>query len=157
MPYCGKCKIEYQKSEGEAVCDRCGAPLFDEPSDEAENYKEALLMTVARGIEAELIVSRLKSFGIPAMIKYKGAGGYVNIFMGSSNLGADIFVPETALELARELLDAKPEPSDWDEASDFGEEHIQSEKNSALVITLSIILPFIAIILFFILKNLGIL
>jgi hypothetical protein len=65
---------------------------------------EAFLVNVANEIELEVIQSLLKSYEIPVRIKYKESGAYLNIFMGSTSTGIDIFVPESKLNEAQEII-----------------------------------------------------
>ncbi len=54
--------------------------------------------------EAEIIESILNASDIPFLIKDRGAGGYLKIYMGMTNMGIDIYVPGCRLNEARELI-----------------------------------------------------
>ena len=59
--------------------------------------------------EVDIIESLLRSFGIPLLRKYKGLGGYFKILTGMSALGIDLYVPQSQLETAIEILDLAAE------------------------------------------------
>lgn len=65
---------------------------------------EAFLINLANEIELEVIESLLKSYEIPVRIKYKESGAYLNVFMGSTSTGIDVFVPESKLKEAQEIV-----------------------------------------------------
>lgn len=62
------------------------------------------LISVANNIEAELIINLLHNNNIECLKISKEAGGYMNIYMGYSIFGEDIYVNETDYQTAKELL-----------------------------------------------------
>jgi hypothetical protein len=66
------------------------------------------LCTAQNSLEAEIFESKLRGEGIPSERRYKDAGNYLEIFMGSSVFPIDIYVPEQALEDARNVVLAFP-------------------------------------------------
>lgn len=70
-----------------------------------DGEKEALLLTNLNNVEAEIIISKLKSYGIPVLKKEKGTGALMEIYTGVNLYGIDLYVPSHALEVAKELLD----------------------------------------------------
>ena len=111
MPFCNNCKTEYR--EGFSVCPDCGAALTDECDFAVEgnplaNDVPAFLCTLADGIETDITVSLLESNGVPVLKQYRGIGEYLNIYMGSSYCGVDIYVPSKLLATAKEILSAEP-------------------------------------------------
>ena len=66
--------------------------------------KEALLVSNLNTIEAEIIVSKLHSYGIPVLKKSKGTGEIMEIYTGMNLYGIDLYVPTNMLEIAKELL-----------------------------------------------------
>lgn len=79
------------------------------------NADEVLLLSVTDEREAEIVRSLLDAHGITALLKHRGSGDYLNIYMGMSNLGIDIFVLEDDLVRAKELLNF----NNKEELSDF--------------------------------------
>lgn len=69
-----------------------------------DNDKEVLLLSDLGTIEAEIIISKLQSYGIPVLKKSKGSGEIMEIYTGVNLYGVDIYVPEHMHELAKELL-----------------------------------------------------
>jgi hypothetical protein len=60
-------------------------------------------------MEAEMIQSMLESYGIPSIRCLPGDGAFGQLILGMSGNGADIFVPQTQLAEAQELLKGEPE------------------------------------------------
>ncbi|MDR0917505.1 MAG: DUF2007 domain-containing protein [Oscillospiraceae bacterium] len=56
------------------------------------------------GMEAEITVSRLRSFGIPAILKTPGEGLAGKVILGRSGFGDDVYVPESQLADALALI-----------------------------------------------------
>ncbi|HOK49900.1 MAG TPA: DUF2007 domain-containing protein [Sedimentibacter sp.] len=71
---------------------------------------EKLLVSNLNTIEAEIIISKLKSYGIPVLKKSKGTGELMEIYTGANMFGIDIYVPSDMVELAKELLKPENEP-----------------------------------------------
>lgn len=72
----------------------------------SEEYfdKEVLLISNLNTMEAEIIVSKLQSYGIPVLKKTKGTGEIMEIYTGVNLYGIDIYVPSHVVDLAKELL-----------------------------------------------------
>jgi hypothetical protein len=82
------------------------------------------IKSAVSNIDAELIINLLHNNNITCFKKSRGSGGYMNIYMGYSVYGEDIYVDRTDYEKANQLLDeitdAKeliPEGVDNDNAS----------------------------------------
>lgn len=112
MPWCPKCKTEYR--EGFYKCSDCNVSLVDELEVEDEivipqtnSQSWAFLIKTYNDKEALIIESLLGGYGIPVLRKEKGAGGYLKIVMGMTNLGIDLYVPDSALEEARVLIETE--------------------------------------------------
>ncbi|WMJ76411.1 MULTISPECIES: putative signal transducing protein [unclassified Sedimentibacter] len=73
-------------------------------NDNVDDNKEELLASNLNTIEAEIIASKLTSYGIPVLKKSKGSGEIMEIYTGVNLYGIDIYVPTHMSELARELL-----------------------------------------------------
>jgi len=66
--------------------------------------REEFLINVADDIEARIIESKLKLYGIPVMRKYRGASAYVNLYTGNTMFGIDLYVPSRALDTAKDII-----------------------------------------------------
>ncbi|HML38850.1 MAG TPA: DUF2007 domain-containing protein [Bacillota bacterium] len=98
-----------------------------EKKDQKEWRDGVYLCTAKDTFEADLLESKLRSEGIPSIKKAKGAGNFLEIFMGSNSAyPIDIFVPAETLEDAKNIIVAVPlvgdelpdEPIDFDSLSD---------------------------------------
>lgn len=115
MPWCPNCRTEYREDFN--TCSDCGSQLVMEiepieplKEEQIEYDQEALLVSVSDA-EADVIESLLQSYGIPVMRKYKEAGAFLNIYMGTSMYGIDLYVPSKELERAKEILDNREQES----------------------------------------------
>lgn len=63
--------------------------------------------TSGNELECGMIRSLLDSFNIPTIIEYPNDGVVGSIILGYAGGGIDIFVPETMLEDAKNVLDAE--------------------------------------------------
>jgi hypothetical protein len=57
-------------------------------------------------LDAELVLNLLQAYGIPTLCQYPNDGSFGQIMVGVAGGGVDIFVPETMLEDAKNLLNA---------------------------------------------------
>lgn len=63
--------------------------------------------------------SKLRAEGIPVLKRYEGASNFLEISMGfNSAYPIELYVPEQALERARELIEPVPIEDDFEEALD---------------------------------------
>ena len=76
-----------------------------------------LLTTVYDNTLLPVVESILRDAEIPYLIKERGTGGVMKVFMGFSMMGSDIFVKREDLETATALI-TPPEESDEAEESD---------------------------------------
>ena len=81
---------------------------------EVTDDKPALLCRVNNNTELTAVEALLRSYHIPIMKKWHNAGDVAIVYMATSFLGADIFVPSMLLEKARELLAAEAIADDSD-------------------------------------------
>ncbi len=70
--------------------------------------KWALLRTVYTGLEADTLRATLELEGIPVLVRGYQVGMWGSAFQGPISEGADVLVPESALERARDLLPDEP-------------------------------------------------
>lgn len=111
MPFCPNCKSEYVKDK--EYCSDCGAKLVDQLEEEPETElnsdeeydEEVFLTTVANDIQASIIISKLSTYDIPVLKKYRQFGSVMVVFMGTSPYGVDLYVPSKLLSKAKEALD----------------------------------------------------
>lgn len=112
--FCPKCKCEYR--EGFTICADChvelvkNLPETSEPETEVpfdgniEACNPVKLTTVSNELDAQLVLNLLRNNNIPCFRKNKEAGGYMNIYMGYSVFGEDIYVAERDYSTAIDLL-----------------------------------------------------
>ncbi|WP_097015798.1 DUF2007 domain-containing protein [Anaerocolumna aminovalerica] len=62
------------------------------------------LKSAVNNIDAELIINLLHNNNITCYKKSRGSGGYMNIYMGYSVYGEDIYVDKNDYEKAEQLL-----------------------------------------------------
>lgn len=104
MSWCPKCKAEYR--EEISICNDCQLELVATlPDNEAQNNNpEAFLILVKDELEARIIEAKLRDCGIPVLKKHPGTGEYLNLYMGYTPFGIELYVPTKALEVAREMI-----------------------------------------------------
>ncbi|MCR4442752.1 MAG: hypothetical protein QHH10_10525 [Peptococcaceae bacterium] len=78
--------------------------------------KWAFLTQIEDDREADVIESMFGFYGIPLLRKYRWAGGFLKVFMGVSSFGVDLYVPESVLNISREILEAKQEQTSEEES-----------------------------------------
>ena len=67
----------------------------------------AFLMCLYGGpLDTELTLNLLEAYGIPHICEYPRNGFIGQLFMGQSSSGMDVYVPETMLEDARNIINA---------------------------------------------------
>ena len=86
--------------------DNQGSVLGDWPRDAAGTPVAPAFLEHIFGNETELAMERnmLASYGIPTVCRYPGDGTLGKVVLGVSGYGLDIYVPETMLEDARNIL-----------------------------------------------------
>lgn len=63
----------------------------------------------ALDLSDELKINTLETYGIPCLRDYPGDGSFGKVVLGMSGQGTDIYVPESMLAEAKNLLIAEPE------------------------------------------------
>ena len=58
-------------------------------------------------MELEITVNMLQAYGIPVVTRDPGDGSFGRVILGMSGTGCDLFIPETMLEDAKNLLSAE--------------------------------------------------
>ena len=86
---------------------------------EHEPWRDGVyLTTVQTTFEADIIESKLSGEGIPCIRRYEGGGKYL---FGQQNVfPIEIYVPEDALERAKEAIVSVPIDDDFEEADEEG-------------------------------------
>ena len=80
------------------------------PTEENGEKERAVMLEQAfdSAADADMKVSMLAAYGIPAFKYYDKEGGAGKVINGFSGFGANLFVPASRLEEARALLQAEP-------------------------------------------------
>ena len=164
--FCPNCKEEYQ--EGFNTCADCMVPLVSElpkkPLSQLEELaqsslaesadNEPILLTLVNSeMECRLIHGFLEQEGIPALIIYRGADAYLNIYMGQGNniQPIEIHVPKNALEKALNLLETfhndESLPLDENNALDVEEERKVKGRRARIFLFCVFIAPIIFLLL----------
>lgn len=145
MPWCPKCR-KYQEEDD--LCSYCWVELVDAlPPEPREPENEVFLISVGDENEANIIQNLLDIHQIPSLKKYRDIGGYMKVYMGTSAFGVDIYVPESCVETAVELLRTD---TSFDETMPKDIEPTQSsyepekKKNVARLLLLFILIPLVA-------------
>jgi hypothetical protein len=100
----------------------CSVAETDKVADIIVAMKPVKIKSVSNRIEAELIKNLLCNNGIPCFYKDNAAGSYMNIFMGYSVYGDEIYVDERDYQKALELLGEISDEDDKDTV------HLNSDK-----------------------------
>lgn len=128
--------------------------------------KLSFLISVRNENEASIVESILNSEGIPTTLQHKGSGSYLNIYMGMSNFGIDILVPEDLIEQAQNILDRNQLEFPAEEIEDtadstaksyaenYKEQYDNRRRNRILIIAIIITLPTVISILYNLISNL---
>ena len=76
--------------------------------DDGEMVAPAFLMHAGGNpMDTELTLSLLEAYGVPAVCQYPNDGEFGKLIIGHAAGGVDIFVPETQLEEAKDILNAE--------------------------------------------------
>lgn len=113
MAICPKCKSEFR--EGFTKCNSCNIPLVDELEKETEEIEFihedgeewVFLINVSDGYEIDNIEGLFKENDIPLLKKHKGSGEFLELYMGTTSFGIDLYVPESLLEKSKEIIEFK--------------------------------------------------
>lgn len=76
------------------------------------------LTSAATRVEAEMMEKMLEEYGIPCFIKDLESGGYMNIYMGYSVFGSEIYVREGDLKRAKSLLEEQAQTAGPEQTGD---------------------------------------
>lgn len=87
-----------------------------------EGMKPVKICSCADRVQADMITETLNERGIPAYSESKGSGDYMNIYMGTSMFGNDVYVNEKDADKAKEIVSALTMP--LEEKTDAAEEDV---------------------------------
>lgn len=107
MPWCPKCKTEYNPSV--TTCPDCGQTLVEklqtEETDVFSDLGEPVKLTeTADEFEADVLLSKLEASGIPAFLSYSGFGSVAKVYCGRSNFAVSVMVPSSLLDKAKDVI-----------------------------------------------------
>jgi hypothetical protein len=92
--------------------------LFKKKDRPAPEWRDGVyLCTADNSMNADIIESKLRGEGIPCERRYENAGNFLEIAMGISTYPIDIYVPESALEDAKNIAFSSP-PPEWEDSLD---------------------------------------
>ena len=76
------------------------------PKDEKGELISPVLFQHVLGseLDVEMAVNLLEAYGSPVLRKAPGDGGFGELFLGASGFGVDLYVPETMLEDAQNIV-----------------------------------------------------
>lgn len=125
MNWCPECNVT---SEG-TVCPQCGGAMAPLPraewsrgpaagtlleawprDDRGEQEEPAFLChCTCADMEDQLVIGKLRAYGIPVLTQMPGDGAFGALVLGMSGLGVNLFVPASLEEDARELIKEETE------------------------------------------------
>ncbi len=99
---CSTCAVHCAEEETcSGDCDPGIWPSYDDGSP----VKPARLMTVTgTQLDYQMVITQLQSFGVPVVGTFTADGALSKLLFGFAGSGMDVLVPETMVELARELM-----------------------------------------------------
>ncbi|OGO76687.1 MAG: hypothetical protein A2Y23_10860 [Clostridiales bacterium GWB2_37_7] len=104
---CPKCNLDID--ENIMSCPMCQTKLLEqlqeEKSEKEGTVGTALLLTAKDEIQANIVESLLKAYGIPLSRKYKGNDTFGKIVLGLTVNGIDLYVPKSAFEEAKGIIE----------------------------------------------------
>lgn len=131
-PDCGDLLEDGKPAEGcSGDCSTCGICTDEESctgncdqgiwptDDDGEPVTPALLTTVTgTQLDYQLLLAQLRSYGIPVLGTFTATGNLAKLILGFAGTGMDVYVPETMVELARELLEPAELPEEEEAPED---------------------------------------
>ncbi|MFH0931204.1 MAG: DUF2007 domain-containing protein [Candidatus Zixiibacteriota bacterium] len=108
MPYCPKCKTEY--NPGIEKCSDCDLPLVEKLPEETfkETFKDIkyiLLRNLPSRLYAEMLKESLQNSGISSIIKGDDIGIMLGSYSTTSPVEVSLWVPEEDWEKANQIAD----------------------------------------------------
>ena len=90
-----------------------------------EDGKEVFLISANDNYQFGMMESLLNSYGIPVMKKLRGPGGIVNIYLGNSYYGTDLYVPAKFLDDAKKILETQLIRAGYETEEDIRQENTE--------------------------------
>ena len=116
-----------------------------------EGMKPVKIFSCADRVDADMITETLHDRGIPAYSESKGSGDYMNIYMGTSMFGNDIYVNEKDADMAKEIVAAMTMP--LEEKSDVADADIPARSSDKKIRVVRIISLIAAVVMVLLLKS----
>ncbi|MCL2367725.1 MAG: hypothetical protein FWC72_01910 [Oscillospiraceae bacterium] len=69
-------------------------------------------------MEGQIVVTMLESADIPVVTQYPNGGSFGRVILGFSGTGIDVYVPETMLADAKEMLSGEFEEGEFEHVED---------------------------------------
>ncbi len=90
---------------------------MNERKKEGRKWRDGVYLCTANStMDADIIESKLAGEGIPCVRDYRGSGNFMEIALGINTMqDIDIYVPEEALESAKEVIVPVPLEDDFEE------------------------------------------
>ncbi|MDR2356209.1 MAG: hypothetical protein LBE16_08450 [Clostridiales Family XIII bacterium] len=90
--------------------------MFEKKEAEKKEWRDGVyLCTATDSMEADILESKLRGEGVPSERRWKGAGNFLEIFMGANSIcPIDIYVPADSLADARNIVIPFPLAEDAD-------------------------------------------
>ena len=111
-----------------------------------EGMKPVKVCSCADRVQADMITETLNEQGIPAYSESKGSGDYMNIYMGTSMFGNDIYVNEEDVERAKEIISVLTSEIDSADTEEAGTPARSSDRKVSVVRVISLIAALLMII-----------
>lgn len=92
---------------------------FNPPDNFTDLGEAVVAKEVQDEFEAEILISKLNSCGIPAYLRHSQFGEVAKVYCGRSNFPISIMVPSSKLSEALEILSDNGGEFDFSEAEDF--------------------------------------
>ena len=80
--------------------------MFEKEENKKRTWRDGVyLCTATDSMEADILESKLRGEGIPSERRHRGAGKFLEIFMGANSIcPVDLYVPAESLADARNII-----------------------------------------------------
>lgn len=138
MAWCPKCKCEYE--DHVSVCAECSIDLTNHLENIKMEYNDIKFLSNVRTLnDANILISLLSSYGIPAYYKNKASGEYLQIATGMNFHGVDVYVPSQFFNNAKDIIEDTSkgiisEENNYDEDTELHELNLNFMKRKRYII-----------------------